>query len=82
MVHVVYGGKNEDLELDRLFPEERREALGVPSGSDLVAANLSESMIKKALASHYDVAPSEFNDHFVENNPNGNITVRPSAVWG
>ena len=65
-IHVIYDGKTEDLASDEV---------GVP-------ANANGEQIKTALAQHYDVATTEFRDHFVEINPNGNVTVRPNTPFG
>jgi len=79
-IHVVYGGRNEDLQFDEVFREDRLEALGVPRNS--TSSSVSHAQIKRALADHYDVDADEFEAHYVEINPNGNITVRPNAKWG
>jgi hypothetical protein len=46
------------------------------------ASNLNEDQIKAALSQHFDVGLGEFEDHYVEINPNGNITVRPNTTYG
>jgi hypothetical protein len=80
MIHVVYSGRNEDLEFDEVFRPDRYEALGITDTAR--PENVSNDLIKRALAYHYDVAANEFEAHYIENNPNGNITVRPNAKWG
>ena len=81
-IHVIYNGRNDDIGMEQLFTEDRREVIGLAEGTALVASNLVEGQIKQALALYYDVGVGEFGDHFVEINPNGNITVRPSTPFG
>ena len=81
-IHVVYDGQTKDLTFEELFPEERFTAIGIPEGTTVEASTLTAQQVKMALAQHYDVGLAEFEDHFVENNPNGNITVRPNTPFG
>ncbi len=81
-VHVMYDGRTDDLEFETVFPQERLAAIGIPDGTELVARNLNEEQVKNAVAQHYDAGLDEFTDHFVEINPNGNITVRPKTAFG
>jgi hypothetical protein len=81
-VHVVYQGRKEDLEFDTVFPQTRFANIGIPEGTIPSVNTLNSEQVKTALAQHYDVGLGEFADHFVELNPNGNITVRPEAVFG
>lgn len=81
-VHVVYKGRNEDLELNELFSEDRFENLGIESGTEISAGTINEQMVKNALSYHFDVSTNDFEDHYVEINPNGNVTVRPNATFG
>ena len=81
-VHVVFRGRNDDLELQDIFPEHRLDSIGVERGSEVTPQSVSEQQVKTALSLHYDVPNSEFTDHYVEINPNGNITVRPNATFG
>lgn len=81
-VHVVYDGRNDDLELNQVFSAERLEAIGVTAGRKITSRNVTEAQVKNALAAWYDRPVSELNDHYVEMNPNGNITVRPNAKFG
>lgn len=79
-IHVVYGGRNETLQFNDVFREDWLDRLGISQNP--VPTNLSHSQIKQALANFYDINVNEFEAHFVEINPNGNITVRPNAKWG
>lgn len=81
-VHVVYNGRNDDLDFDAVFPQERYGNIGIPEGTIPSVNTLNTEQVKTALAQHYDVGLGEFADHFVEMNPNGNITVRPNTVFG
>lgn len=81
-VHVMYRGSQDDFLFDELFPEDRYEALGIEPGSEVLPSTVSVSQVKMALAQHYDVGMGEFNDHKVEINSNGNITVRANTPFG
>ena len=81
-VHVVYNGRNDDLTFDQLFTPERRASTGVQEGLVITSSNVTEDQVKRALSQYYDVGVGEFQDHFVELNPNGNVTVRPSTPFG
>jgi hypothetical protein len=80
-VHVMYEGTH-DLEFDELFNADRKAAIGFDADATINPKDLSNNQIKAALAQHFDVGPNEFEDHYVEINPNGNITVRPSTPFG
>ena len=80
--HVVYDGQNKDLNFDEVFPADRFAAIGIPEGTVVSASSVTEQQVKAALAQFFDVGLGEFEDHFVEINPNGNITVRPNASFG
>lgn len=84
-VHVIYSGRNEDITFDQLFTPERRASVGIADGNEpvmLSSSNVTESQVKQALSQYYDVGAGEFQDHFVELNPNGNVTVRPNTPFG
>lgn len=82
MVHVKYEGRSEDIEFDRLFSQDRLASIGIPEGTVPTPQNVTERQVKVALAQYYDKGVDEFDQLFVEINPNGNITVRPDAVFG
>ncbi|BCM88459.1 hypothetical protein IAD21_00290 [Abditibacteriota bacterium] len=65
-VHVRLGGRSQRLNL---------------AGIGL-AANASDHDIKNAVARHLEVASADLRSHVVERHDNGNITVRPEAVFG
>jgi hypothetical protein len=81
-IHVVYNGHNDDLTFEQVFPQERFAGIGIPEGTVPSTATLTSDQVKTALAQHYDVGLGEFADHYVEMNPNGNITVRPNTTFG
>jgi hypothetical protein len=81
-IHVVYNGRNEDLDFETLFPQARFANIGIPEGTVPSVNTLTSEQVKTAMAQHYDVGLGEFADHFVEMNPNGNITVRPNTTFG
>lgn len=80
-IHVIYNGTN-DFTLEEIFPEERFANIGIPEGTVPSTSTLNSDQVKTALAQHFDVGLGEFADHFVEMNPNGNITVRPNSGFG
>ncbi|RYX81623.1 hypothetical protein EON83_23150 [bacterium] len=65
-IHVRFEGRSRRLNL---------AGLGL-------AANANDHDIKNAVARNLEVAPAEFKFHVVERHSNGNITVRPEAVFG
>ncbi len=81
-VHVIYKGQTQDIEFDALFTAERRANMGIDPNAVLTASNVTEAQLKQALAQYFDVGLGEFNDHYVEMNPNGNATVRPNTTFG
>ncbi len=65
-LHVRFAGRSYSLAL-----------------SDLdVAANASDQAVKEALARFFDVSPAKLAAYVVERHGNGNLTVRPEAVFG
>jgi hypothetical protein len=82
MVHVKYEGRSDDIEFSTLFPRERLAALGMDANADPTPQTVTQQQIRTALAQHYDRGLGEFDDMYVEVNPNGNITVRPEATFG
>lgn len=81
-VHIIYDGNTEDINLEDLFPENRREQLGIAAGTELIADNVTADQIKRALVDHYDRPATEFEELIVEHHKTGNITVRPNATFG
>jgi len=65
-VHVRFGGRSFD----------------VPMADLDLAPGSSDGELKRLLAAHLDVAADRLADHVVDRHPNGNLTVRPAAVFG
>ena len=66
MVHIRFQGQSYRLEAN---------ALDIGSLS-------SDNEVKQALARHFEVPVTKFAAYVVERHDNGNITVRPEAVFG
>ena len=66
MVHVRFEGRSYDLQEDRLR----------------IASNASDTAIKGRIANYLDVGSDRLNAYVVDRRPNGNIVVRPEAVYG
>ena len=66
VVHVRFGGRSFDVPVEQL-------GLGLGAGDELV---------KRTLAQYLDVAPQRMNDYVVDRHANGNLTLRPEAVFG
>ncbi len=66
VAHVRYNGRSVDVPLG---------ALEVPIGA-------SDVQIKVSLANWLDVPARNFNDYVLDRHPNGNVTLRPQAVFG
>jgi len=66
MLHVRFEGVSRQMPLSALH----------------LAPDASEAEVLAALASYFDVAVGRFAPYVVERHENGNITVRPEAVFG
>jgi hypothetical protein len=66
VAHVRFEGRSLDVPL---------AALGVGEAS-------GDQEVKRAVARHLEVAESRLADHVVDRHETGNLTVRPSAVFG
>ena len=82
VVHIIYDGRTDDVDLEVLIPPEDRAALGINDDVELKASDLTADQIKKALVNHYDKPAEEFEELIVEFHKTDNITVRPNAVFG
>jgi hypothetical protein len=65
-VHVRFGGRSFDITFS---------SINVDSTS-------SDREIKRALARHLDVSETKMNDYVIDRHRNGNVTLRPQAVFG
>jgi hypothetical protein len=66
MLHVRFEGRSYDIPLNEL----------------VLDAAASDEAVRTALAQHFDVAVVKFAAYVVERHANGNLTVRPEAVFG
>jgi hypothetical protein len=66
VVHVRFNGRSFDVALATL---------------DLGAAS-RDADVKRALAAHLEVSADRLNDYVVDRHANGNLTLRPEAVFG
>jgi hypothetical protein len=66
MVHVRFEGRSLDL---------TERALELRDG-------MSETEVKERVARHLDVDARRLRDYVVDRVPNGNVIVRPEAVYG
>lgn len=66
VLHVRVQGKSRDIALD---------VLGITGGS-------SDSAIRSAVAQFMDLSPELLTPTVIERHPNGNMTLRPEAVYG
>jgi hypothetical protein len=66
VAHVRYNGRSLD----------------VPLGALMLPIGASDVQFKVALANWLDVPARNFNDYVLDRHPNGNVTLRPQAVFG
>jgi len=66
VVHVRFAGRSFD----------------VPFSSLDLGDTSSDAQIKRSLAGHLEVVESRLNDYVVDRHTNGNVTLRPEAVFG
>jgi hypothetical protein len=65
-IHVRLDGRSSDLPADRL---------GIPESA-------TDEQVKVAIARHLEVPARQLVDAVVDRHPNGNLTIRPEAVFG
>jgi hypothetical protein len=66
VVHVRLDGRSFDLPADRLG----------------LSDSATDEQVKAAVARHLEVPGNRLNDSVIDRHPNGNLTVRPEAVFG
>ena len=66
VIHVRFNGRSFDVSLGSLD-------VGVAS---------ADADVKRALATHLEVPANRLNDYVVDRHANGNLTLRPEAVFG
>lgn len=81
-VHVMFRGSQDDFDFNILFSRERLSLIGYNSDVEINPNNVTADQIKMALAQNYDVGITEFQDHYIDINKNGNITVRANTPFG
>jgi hypothetical protein len=57
-------------------------SLDIPQGDLDVGAASNDNEIKRALARHLEVHEARLRDYVIDRHENGNLTVRPEAVFG
>ena len=66
VAHVRFDGRSIDVRLD---------ALGL-------GADANESEVKRAVARFLEVSENRLRDYVLDRHENGNVTIRPQAVFG
>lgn len=66
VIHVRFGGRSVDVPL---------------ASVDLASAS-DEREVKARLAEFLEVTPRQLADYVIDRHPNGNLTLRPEAVFG
>jgi hypothetical protein len=66
MVHIRFQGQSWRIEARELD----------------IGAHSSDQEVRQALAQHFDVPAARFAAYVIERHENGNLTVRPEAVFG
>ncbi len=66
VVHVRFAGRSFDVSLSELD----------------VGRSCDDAAVKRALAGYLEVANHRLDDHVIDRHANGNLTLRPQAVFG
>jgi hypothetical protein len=66
VIHVRFAGRSFDLRLGRLE----------------LTNGASDGQVKRAVAGHLEVPAAKLDDYVVDRHVNGNLTLRPQAVFG
>jgi hypothetical protein len=66
VLHLRFQGRSRDIALDTLA----------------IKAGTADDAVKQAVARFIDVALSDFDSTVIERHANGNLTLRPEAVFG
>jgi len=66
IMHIRFDGKSFDI----------------PFGELDIGSRFDDRQVKAALAGYLDVTESRFRNYVVERHSNGNLTIRPEAVFG
>lgn len=81
-IHVRYDGKSTDIPFEEFFRSDRLGRVGVNSDTVSSIKDLTDTQIKQMLASYFDKSSDEFSGFVLDREENGNLTCRPSAVFG
>ncbi len=81
-VHIRYDGSTQEVDFEQVFPTERLEAIGIANTAQVNSRNVSADNVKMAVAQYLDIGLGELDGYEVEFHKNGNITIRPDAVFG
>lgn len=82
MVHVKYEGRSEDIGFEDLFQPSDYQTIGILADTKPTPQNVTPAQYHMALAIYFDRPLSEFQEMHIDVSPNGNVTVRPQAVFG
>lgn len=66
MVHIRYDGRSVDVSETELR----------------VSAGMNDAEIRERVARHLDLGPKQLEFYVVDRTPNGDMIVRPEAVYG
>jgi hypothetical protein len=66
MIHIRFEGRSYDLKPEQLH----------------LRPNMSDREIKQTLAQYFDVRANRFNQYVIDRTENGDLIVRPEAVYG
>ena len=66
VLHVRYEGRSFDVDFRQLG----------------LAGSPGDTEVRQALARHLDVKSTALNGHVIDRAPNGNLVLRPEAVYG
>ena len=66
MVHIRYDGRSVDVHEEQLR----------------VHARMTDREIREQVARHFDVGAGRLDNYVVDRTPNGDMVVRPEAVYG
>ncbi|HET6246272.1 MAG TPA: hypothetical protein VFE47_01130 [Tepidisphaeraceae bacterium] len=66
VIHVRFAGRSFDISM---------------IGLDLMPAS-TDRQVKREIAGYLQVADERLDDYVVDRHPNGNLTIRPEAVFG
>lgn len=66
MVHVRFEGRSYDITETQLG----------------VTVRMNDTTVKERLSQHFDVKRDRFESYVVDRRPNGDLIIRPEAVYG